>query len=173
MISGTPGTGKTQVSGILAKKLGFELISVNDFAESHGLVEGTDEARESLIIDEEKLKVEIEKLSGDIVLEGHLAHFCYADLVVILRTNPLELEKRLLSRNWAPQKITENVEAEILDIILQEAVEINSYVVEIDTSSVDSEAVSKVIFDMIKNKNYSDYRPGNVSWVAFFDMLPL
>ncbi|MCK5594388.1 MAG: adenylate kinase family protein [Candidatus Aenigmarchaeota archaeon] len=173
MISGTPGTGKTQVSGLLAKKLGFKLIAVNDFAEGHGLVEDTDEVRGSLVIDEEKLKTEIDKLSGDMVVDGHLAHFCSADLVVVLRTSPIVLEKRLLSRDWSPGKITENVEAEILDVILQEAVEVNGNVVEIDTTALDAKAVAGVISDMVKNKNYGDYRPGKVSWATFFDMLSL
>ncbi len=172
MISGTPGTGKTQVSGLLAKQLGFKLIAINDFAEGHNLIEETDE-RGSLVIDEEKLKVEIDKLSGDIVVDGHLAHFCSADLVVVLRTSPIVLEKRLLSRSWSPAKITENVEAEILDVILQEAVEVNSTVVEIDTTACDVESVVSVISDMIKNKNYGDYRPGKVSWATYFDMLSL
>lgn len=171
MISGTPGTGKTQVSGLLAKRLGFKLISVNDFAEAHGLVEDTDEVRGSLVIDEEKLKAEIGKLSGDIVVDGHLAHFCSADLVAVLRTSPPVLEKRLLSREWSPEKVQENVEAEILDVILQEAVEVNSDVVEIDTTALDAEAVVGVLYDMVKNKDYGDYRPGKVSWADFFDML--
>ncbi|NOQ55336.1 MAG: AAA family ATPase [Nanohaloarchaea archaeon] len=169
MISGTPGTGKTQVAGILAKKLSFKLIAVNDFAEAHGLIIGNDDVRGSLVIDEEKLKAEIEKISGDVVVEGHLAHFCSADLVVILRTNPAELEKRLLSRDWSPEKISENVEAEILDVILQEAVEVNSNVVEIDTTDIDAGYVSKVISNMVRNKSYGVYRPGKVSWESYFD----
>ncbi|MEA3229445.1 MAG: adenylate kinase family protein [archaeon] len=169
MISGTPGTGKTEISVRLSKRLGFCLVKINDFAQAHGLVEGIDKKRGSLIIDEKKLKAAVAKLSGDVIVEGHLAHFCKSDVVAVLRTNPTELEKRLLSRGWNRKKILENVEAEILDIILQEAVNANKNVVEVDTTGKSADAVCGILADVIKSRNYSGHKLGTVSWASYFD----
>ena len=170
LISGTPGTGKTSVSELLAKRLGYKLVGINDFAEEHGLVEGVDKVRGSGIIDEVRLEAEVGKLSGDIVVEGHLAHLCKGDVSVILRTRPDVLEKRLLLRKWEDKKIRENVEAEILDVILQEAVEVNENVVEVDTTEVGPVDVCSILEDMIRKKRYDDFRPGKVSWVSYLEM---
>lgn len=169
LISGTPGTGKTSVSEILAEKIGYGLVKINDFAEEKGLVEGVDKVRGSGIIDEVKLEAEVEKLSGDMVVDGHLAHLCKGDMSVVLRTRPDELEKRLLLRKWGKKKIRENVEAEILDVILTEAVEVNENVVEVDTTGKSPEEVCSIIFDMIKKKIYDDFRPGKVSWASYLE----
>ena len=169
LISGTPGTGKTSVSELLAKRLGYKLVGINDFAEEHGLVEGVDKVRGSGIIDEVRLEAEVGKLSGDIVVEGHLAHLCKGDVSVILRTRPDVLEERLSLRKWSKEKIRENVEAEILDVILQEAVDVNDNVVEVDTTEVGPVDVCSILSDMIKKKRYDDFRPGKVSWVSYLD----
>ena len=169
LISGTPGTGKTSVSELLAKRLGYRLVGINDFAEEHGLVEGVDKVRGSGIIDEVRLEAEVGKLSGDIVVEGHLAHLCKGDVSVILRTRPDVLEKRLSLRKWSKEKIHENVEAEILDVILQEAVDVNDNVVEVDTTGKSPEDVCGILSDMIKKKRYDDFRPGKVSWMPYLE----
>jgi len=169
LISGTPGTGKTSVSELLVERLGYRLVRINDFAEERGLVEGVDNVRGSMIIDEVRLETEVGKLSGDIVVEGHLAHLCKGDVSVVLRTRPDDLEKRLLLRKWSKEKIHENVEAEILDVILTEAVEVNENVVEIDTTEKGPEDVCGILSDMIKKKRYDDFRPGKVSWLHYLE----
>ncbi|MBO6275504.1 MAG: AAA family ATPase, partial [Methanobrevibacter sp.] len=50
-ISGTPCTGKTTVSEILAGKLNWELVKVNDLAISNNLVLGIDEDKGYKVID--------------------------------------------------------------------------------------------------------------------------
>lgn len=169
LISGTPGTGKTSVSELLAEKLGYRLVRINDFAEEYGLVEGVDKVRGSMIIDEVRLEAEVGKLSGDIVVEGHLAHLCKGDVSVVLRTRPDVLEVRLSLRKWSKEKIHENVEAEILDVILTEAVEVNDNVVEVDTTGKSPEDVCGILSDMIRKKIYDDFRPGKVSWVSYLE----
>lgn len=171
LISGTPGTGKTTVSELLSKKLGFELVKINEFAEEQGLVEGVDTKRGSLIIDEEKLDNAVGRLSGNLVIEGHLAHFCFGDIVVVLRCEPSELEKRLSGRSWPLEKIKENVEAEALDVILQEAVEASKKVIEIDTTGRDAGDVCVIIADIVKSGNHDKYKPGTVSWASYFAKL--
>ena len=167
LISGTPGTGKTSVSELLAEKLGYRLVGINDFAEERGLIEGVDKVRGSGIIDEVKLEAEIGKLLGDVVVEGHLAHLCKGDVSVVLRTRPDELKKRLSLRKWSKEKVRENVEAEAIDLILQEAVEVNDNVVEVDTTGKSAEEVSCILLDMMRKKKYDDFRPGKVSWLLY------
>ncbi|MEA2003433.1 MAG: adenylate kinase family protein [archaeon] len=169
LVSGTPGTGKTSVSEILSERLGYRLVRINDFADEQGLTEGVDPVRGSRIIDEEKLKAKVGDLSGDIVLEGHLAHFCKGDVSVVLRARPDELERRLSLRKWIREKIRENVEAEMLDVILTEAVEANENVVEVDTTGKSPDDVCRILEDMIQNKRYDDFRPGKVSWMSYLE----
>ncbi|MFH1126838.1 MAG: adenylate kinase family protein, partial [archaeon] len=122
IISGTPGTGKTEVSKLLAKKLNYRLIDINTFAKKNHLITGTDTDRNSQIIDENKLRKKSISIEDNTIMEGHLAHYCTADIAIILRTNPEILRERLKKRQWSKKKIDENIEAETLDIILQESV---------------------------------------------------
>ena len=68
-----------------------------------------------------------------LILEGHFSHH-FADWSIVLRLLPSELEARLEARGYSAEKIRENLEAEALDVILVEAVEICSRVDEIDTT---------------------------------------
>ena len=61
---------------------------------------------------------------GGVVVDYHGADLFperWFDLVVVLRTDNSVLYPRLEGRQYAPRKITENVEAEIMQVILDEA----------------------------------------------------
>lgn len=123
-ISGTPQTGKTSVAKALAKKLGWALVSLNQLAKEKGLYSGYDKARRSRIVDIKKLRTEIAKISRkekNLILESHYSHDMPCDFVVILRTNPKELRKRMQKAGWNGKKIEENIEAEIMEIVKSEA----------------------------------------------------
>jgi len=136
-ISGTPGTGKTDVAKALAKRLGWGLVELNKLAEQKGLYSGYDKGRKCKIVDIDRVKREIEKMAKtkkNMVLESHYAHDMPCDVAVILRTNPAELRKRLVGRGWTRQKIEENIEAEIMEVCKSEALELGRQVLEIDTT---------------------------------------
>ena len=61
---------------------------------------------------------------------------CPCDLVIILRCRPDILKSRLVKRGYRGEKIQENVEAEALDVILVETLEIHppGHILEIDTT---------------------------------------
>ena len=62
--------------------------------------------------------------AGGVVVDYHGADLFperWFDLVVVLRTDNDVLYPRLEGRQYAPKKITENVEAEIMQVILDEA----------------------------------------------------
>ncbi len=168
-ISGTPGTGKTAVARILSGMLGYKLIDVNGFAGERGLVIGTDARRKSKIVDVKKLKKETARLKGNIILEGHLSHFAKCDICIVLRTNPEELKERLKKKGWGRENIVENVEAEILDVCLKEAVDEQGIkkVFEVDTSGKEPEDVALEIKGILEGKNRGDHKPGKVDWTGY------
>lgn len=130
IVTGTPGTGKTNFSRLLASKLGIDKISVTVFARGHKLIRGYDRKRRTYLVDERKLKRELEKhvehSKRRVVLEGHYSHCLLptrlVDFVFVLRCSPEVLWKRLRRRGYTSAKIRENIEAEILDVCLSEAV---------------------------------------------------
>ena len=83
-ISGTPCTGKTTVSEILASRLDCKLIKINDLALENDFVLGIDEDKGYKVIDIDRLNekvMEIKSGSGELLIfEGHLAHYAMAPI---------------------------------------------------------------------------------------------
>lgn len=167
-ISGTPGTGKTTAAKILAQDAGYFLLDVNEFARARRLTLGTDRKRKSAIVDVAALKKEVARMEGNLVLEGHLSHFCDADIFIILRANPKELSKRMKAKGWREEKIRENAEAEILNICLEEALELHGEkVFEVDTTKKSPREVAGVIKEILAGKKRGKYAPGKVDWTKY------
>ncbi len=167
-ISGTPGTGKTDVSKALVEKTGYKILDVNEVVKNSEEIEFVkDEERNTLSVDIGSMrKVLEEKVVDKTVLEGHLSHHHGSDLIIVLRCSPEKLEERLKSRDWSEKKIRENVESEVIDVILQEAVNMHGdKVIEIDTTGKNSDEVAKEIQEILEGKReLEDYRPGTVEW---------
>ncbi|MBU0899148.1 MAG: adenylate kinase family protein [Nanoarchaeota archaeon] len=144
-ITGTPGTGKTEVAKLLAKELKWKLIELNKLAEEKNFYRGYDEERECKIVDINKLSREIKKMKENLILEGHFSHDMSCDLVIVLRCAIGELRKRMEKRGWPEQKIEENIEAEIMGICKEEAEDDDKDVLEIDTTGKTAENVTKEI----------------------------
>ncbi len=171
-ISGAPGTGKTSVARALASLLKYELIEINELADKHGFYEGYDDARGCYILDMEKVCNYINHMNKNIVVEGHTAHLCKLDVVIILRCDPEILAKRLRERGWSDEKIRENVEAEILDIITQEAVRVNETVYEIDTTHKRAQEIAREIVRILSESEVAKkYAAGSVCWEEYFEKL--
>jgi len=170
-ISGTPGTGKTSIARILAKLMGCKLVAINKFVDEHKLSEGKDKAG-SKIVDVAKLKKEMEKhlkkFKDDIIIEGHLAHFLRADFCVVLRCDPMVLDKRLKKKAWRKAKIKENVQAEILDVILAEALANKKIkcLLELDNTMPAPKKCAKKILRLIKKAK--PHRE-NVQWLKKYE----
>ena len=65
-------------------------------------------------------------VAGGLVLEHHSCSFFperWFDLVLVLRTNNTELYDRLKQRGYTENKIRENVECEIMQVVADEAIE--------------------------------------------------
>ncbi|MHA2397131.1 MAG: adenylate kinase family protein [Candidatus Thorarchaeota archaeon] len=171
LVGGTPGTGKTKVAKILGSKLSVEVISLGIFADESGCITAEDKARNTGIINEDCLVDALIELTEDkskrIVIEGH-----YIDLVpsssvqwvFILRTHPGKLRTRLSERNYSNEKVTENVEAEVMGVCQMDALNAFSEakVFEIDTSELSAPQTAEKIDVTMKNKS----PPTRIDWMS-------
>ncbi len=170
-ITGTPGVGKTTVARLLGEATGYRVVNVNDLAREAGLIEGVDEERNAIIVDENGLASAARRLlEGNVVLEGHLAHHALPDIVIVLRCRPDVLEERMKSRGWLEDKIMENAEAEALGVIAQEVVElgIGDRAKEIDTTSIPPGEVARICERVVRGDRDIRARPlGTIDWSTF------
>lgn len=125
LISGTPGTGKTSTAKLLAKKINAKYIDLNKLAERNNWFIGWDNKREVKIMDTEKISTFLSETEENIVVDTHIpsAGPPNADYVFILRIHPRMLLERLRNKGYSEEKVLENVQAEILDVCLIEALE--------------------------------------------------
>ena len=170
-ISGVGGTGKTSVAKALAKKLrkhGYKLIELNKLAKRLNAYIGYDEKRKSYIVSITRLKRAIKQLQKNtkqnLIIEGLYAHEFPANVVIVLRCEPKVLEKRLRKKYDWPTKIKENVEAEMIGLIAEEAIEYNRNVFEIDTSNKTVLQTVKCIEEILKGKG-EKFRVGKINWL--------
>ncbi|RLI84468.1 NMP kinase [Archaeoglobales archaeon] len=173
-LSGTPGTGKTSVADHLSSF--YEVRSVSDLAKKMDcILDEEDENGKVLVIDTECLSKKISSFRGKykdevLVIEGHLAHLLPSDVIIVLRCNPIKLKERLSKKEWTTEKVLENVEAELLDVILVEALETSNNVYEIDTSDKTIKKVSEIVVEIIevvkRGKELKNFKPGKIDWIA-------
>ena len=165
-VTGTPGVGKTTVSKLLAQKLGYEYVSLKDYAMEKGIGEMKGDELE-VEVDELAYNFERDFKGKNVVVDGHLSHFLNADLVVVLRAHPKLIGERLTERGYSREKVGENVEAELVDVILVEALEENENVVEVDTTGKTPEKVVNEILELIEKGVRR--RVGVVDWSEVYD----
>ncbi len=153
IITGTPGTGKTELAKALARKKGYKYVDVNDVIDENKLIESYDSNRQTNVVDEDKLTKVLEKLISkekDLVIDSHMSHCINSgnvDLCIITKCDLKVLKKRLENRGYSEDKVRENIDAEIFDICLNEAEESGHKLLIVDTTekSVDEliEMISK------------------------------
>lgn len=159
-ITGTPGVGKTSVAEELRKR-GYRVAHVNEIAEHYGCIE---ESIEGIYVDMDCLMEKFRTEDWDIdFVEGHLSHYI-AERCVVLRCNPVELEKRMMAKGWSREKIMENIEAEIVDYILIEALEFCHEVHEIDTTNLKVKEVADIVERVYHGKERLE--AGKIDWIS-------
>ncbi|MFA5303659.1 MAG: AAA family ATPase [Candidatus Nanoarchaeia archaeon] len=152
LITGTPGSGKTSIAKELSKLLELPYFDVKELIKSNP--ETIDSVENEELIINNKLKKVLKKVPENSIFETHLIEYCpEADVIVILRTKPSVLKKRLIKRKYSKQKIIDNLEVEVLDYFTQ-SVKSNN-VIEYETSKGSSKSNAKKIMELIAKKKYN------------------
>ena len=142
IVSGCVATGKTTYAKRLAKRTGAVYVDGSLIIKRYPVCVGYDRKRRCKIVDTDKLNRVLLRLikasKKDLVIDSHLAHYLFpkaVDLCVItICSNLKELARRLRKRGYAKGKVEENLEAEIMEVCLQEAHERGHNVRVVDTA---------------------------------------
>mmetsp|Transcript_17668 Transcript_17668/g.34772 ORF Transcript_17668/g.34772 Transcript_17668/m.34772 type:complete len:194 (-) Transcript_17668:679-1260(-) len=128
LVTGTPGTGKSSHCAAIAEAFSsLAHIDVNALAREQGLFDGFDEDRKVEVLDDDKVCDALEEVlkNGGKLVDTHsmVDYFPerWFDLVVVLRTDNTVLYDRLTKRGYDDRKIQENVQAEIMQVLEEEA----------------------------------------------------
>ncbi|KAI9837584.1 MAG: hypothetical protein M1819_007235 [Sarea resinae] len=137
IITGTPGVGKTSHCELLAQNTGLKHLSINQIVKERGCHEGWDDDFKSWLVDEDKRlmrekadfvelldSIEDEVKQGGYIIDWHACDLfpkSWIDLVVVLRTDSTLLYDRLAARDYPEKKLQENLDAEIMEVLLEEA----------------------------------------------------
>jgi len=151
VLTGSPGTGKTVIAKRLSQMLGLELVDLKEVVKEKGLLGRNHE------VDVEKLAKALSFLrrKKGYLVEGHLA--CEmslpADSVIVLRTKPAVLRKRLAKRRYGRKKLDENLMAEMLDYCTQRVRSVyKREPLELETAGKSVDACARAIAKAIKQK---------------------
>lgn len=174
LITGTPCVGKTTTAKALAAKLGAEYINLTDFAKVNNLTLEEDLERCTFPIDEDKMQEELgltinATTNANIIIDGHYASAVtsaqHVPIVFVLRRNPKELKAFMEKCGYTGTKMWENLQAEIIDVCLGEAVEVHTgRVCELDvTGKTVDEVVGEILAVLDKHKTCV---VGTVDWLG-------
>ena len=169
-ITGTPGTGKTSVSAELRSR-GYDVIDMNEHIRSNGLLGELDAQRDTHEVDLEALNDSLQQYRDDDglhLMDSHLSHFMDSSGIIVLRCSPEVLYKRLEARGYGRDKILENVQSEVLDVILCEATDSDIPVYELDCSDCDVSHSADCIEEILKG-SIDNYLPGKTDWSSEMD----
>ncbi|KAJ2779453.1 factor activating pos9 [Coemansia javaensis] len=126
LVTGTPGTGKTTTAEMVALAAGLEKVTVGELVKERGLHDGYNDEFDTYWLNEDKVVDEMEEMmaGGGMCVDFHTCGFFperWFDLVVVLRAETNNIYDRLEGRGYKQNKIQENVECEIMQVVLDEA----------------------------------------------------
>jgi broad-specificity NMP kinase len=174
-VTGTPCVGKTSTARLLTAKLDALYINLTDLALHDNLVLGKDEKRNTIIVDEARMK---NRLRGtirktdkkEVVVDGHYAVNVVpkklVTLVFVLRRDPVELRKLMMQCGFSEPKILENLACEILDVCLVDALNggYEGRICELDVTGMNAEEIVEVMLEVLVDP--SKCRVGVVDWLG-------
>ena len=159
IVTGTPGTGKTRLAKSLSIILNFTYIDVNKIIKDSKIYTKFDQEKQTFIVDVKNLNKVLEKIilqsKKNLIIDSHLSHYLprkYVDLCIVTKCDIKILKMRLNKRKYKEEKLRENLDAEILDICLIEALENKHKVLIIDTSRrLNIKNIKDLICQRLKN----------------------
>ena len=172
LITGSPGVGKTTVAMELSKALNVALININEVIRP--LLKWDPGLSTNYVTDVEKARELIKgRLSGlnSYIIDTVAINLIDRELIdwcIVLRLNPVELMRRLLSRNWPRCKVVENVLAEVVGSSLSMAIDLfgKDRVIEVDTTNRGVQDIVKYIISHVSSGNGV---VGVVDWLEVLD----
>lgn len=175
LITGTPCVGKTSVARLLADRLNALYVNLTELALKENLVIGMDEKRNTVIVDEQRMRRIIRKIVENyveqtIVIDGHYAAGVVpkklATHVFVLRRDPVELKRFMEKAGFTSNKLWENLAAEILDVCLVDALRAygSGKVCEIDATGKSVQDVVAEILEIMKGSR--GCHVGVVDWLG-------
>ena len=171
VITGNPGTGKHTSARLVAERLQTRIIDVNKVAlENNTILSKTDRGADVDTKKLGKLLSAMLKKKGSYVIVGHLVPYVMKtagiDMVAVLRRSPAKLESTLSERKYNREKINENVSAEILGVLLYDAIKAfgKRKIAEFDTTNRTPEETADQIISALQKK--SPKKVGIVDWLA-------
>jgi adenylate kinase len=179
LVLGTPGVGKSDLSRSLGKRLGLDVIELGRVVRENKLYNRFDPSTRSYEIDERRVRKYLVNSIGknDVVIATHSVGRAFPPrrvrLAIVLRLDPVVLYRRLRARGWTRRKAWENVESELVDVCLEEAVRLlgREKVVEVDTTNLSQSNVLSRALDAVNVKNKFSW--SGVDWLSVYDPLDL
>jgi len=173
LITGTPGSGKTTISRLLAKELQASYVDPKNLLRRKDVDYTYDEKRRTRTVSHARLRnalcTHAARVDHGLVIDSHVAPEigAFPKLVraTVLRCDPIVLQRRLERKRWSKSKISENLQAEILDICLWDAVKNYGWnrILEIDTTEkTPSHVIHLIMKDMHKKQTQ---RQPKVDWL--------
>ena len=169
--------GKNNHRQSLSRQTQRSVHYLTDYAKTNNLTVGEDPKRKTLIINEEKMQQKLaetisETDNANIIIDGHYASAVtprqHTALVFVLRRNPVELKQFMMKCGYEGSKLWENLAAEILDVVLGEAVEVHAgRVCELDVTGKSVEAVVAEILDVLEKRKTCFV--GTVDWLGMLE----
>mmetsp|Transcript_31597 Transcript_31597/g.53326 ORF Transcript_31597/g.53326 Transcript_31597/m.53326 type:complete len:172 (-) Transcript_31597:1813-2328(-) len=128
LITGTPGTGKTETARQAAERTGMKHVNVGELVKQHECHEGKDDEFDTYIIDDDKICDLMEPIVGEggCIVDFHSAELFperWFELVLVLQAETEILYDRLTARGYSDHKRNENMQCEIMQVVLEEAKE--------------------------------------------------
>ena len=167
IITGNPGVGKHTVAKLLAKKLGLDLIDINQVAVKEGVFE---ESEGDLDVDVKKLKKILGKMiTKNSLVVGHLTPYVISrkqvKIAVVLRRDPYKLISVYKKRKYSHQKAMENLGSEVLGVTYYDS--INEFgsnrTFQLNTTDKSVSTIVKKIEDLFVNGVFQEDK---VDWLG-------
>lgn len=173
LLTGVPGVGKTTIAALLSERLKGVHVNLSELALAEGLVTGYDSIRETSIVDLERTTTRLMEIIREgrdpLVIEGHFSQDVVSpervSNVFVLRRAPWRLKDELESRGYNPEKVKENVEAELLDVCLVEAIEAygKEKVCELDTTGIKPDEIIETITSVLRGERSCEI---GIDWLS-------
>lgn len=178
LITGTPCVGKTTIATELSARLKASYVNLTELAKQHNLVSGEDTARNTIIIDENRMCHKLSEMidatkNAYVIIDGHYAAAVApknkVTHIFVLRRNPVELKEFMVNCGFKDQKLWENLASEILDICLIDAMreQDEEKICEIDITDRTIEEVIRDILAILGNRKKCFV--GGTDWLGMLE----